>query len=254
LEASRERALRRQQAEVRGAMAGGPPQPHTTLRDRSRRACLDETLVRPPVGRPAAQSPSKASDSVDGRSRRGDGIYAYRTSDGLRWRFVFRHSDGTLSSRRGFANRSEAMAARRRLLEEIRRGEVRISRESFETFWHRVLRDSGTAFHAVIGASVIRPPATRRASSTPPPAATTSCASPATSRTARCWPHSATCPRHREASRRRVGSPSPRSRGRSTCGRTTRLAHAPPPASTSRQPAEAKPLRGTNTRSLRSAA
>jgi integrase len=90
----------------------------------------------------APQSVDDAAAALDrARAGRRDAIYAYPTAEGTRWRFLFRQSNGMLSSRRGFTSRTAAATARRRLLEEIRRGEVRVSRESFETFWHRVLRD-----------------------------------------------------------------------------------------------------------------
>jgi hypothetical protein len=94
-----------------------------------------------PGGRIAAaeQAANLTSRRTAGQAR--DGIYAYGTNAGVRWRFVFRQSDGTLSSRRGFTSRTAAADAKRRLLEGIRRGEVRVSRETFETFWHRVLRE-----------------------------------------------------------------------------------------------------------------
>lgn len=74
---------------------------------------------------------------------RGEGVYAYETRAGLRWRVVFRQSDGTISSRRGFTSRRAAVAARRRLIESVDRGEVTVSRETFETFWNRFLADRG---------------------------------------------------------------------------------------------------------------
>jgi hypothetical protein len=69
-----------------------------------------------------------------------DGVYPYATNRGLRWRFVYRQSDGTLSSRRGFTSRTAAVVARRKLQEAIDRGAVKVSRETFET--------SGTATSA----------------------------------------------------------------------------------------------------------
>jgi hypothetical protein len=69
----------------------------------------------------------------------GDGVYAYATGAGTRWRFVFRQSDGSLTTRRGFASRSAAVAARRTAVEQVRRGEVRASRETFAEFWNAVL-------------------------------------------------------------------------------------------------------------------
>jgi integrase len=69
----------------------------------------------------------------------GDGIYPYETTAGIRYRFSFRQSDGTLSTRRGFTSRRAAATARRRLVESIERGEVKVARETFGTFWTRFL-------------------------------------------------------------------------------------------------------------------
>jgi integrase len=65
----------------------------------------------------------------------GDGVYAYETKAGTRYRFVFWQSDGSQSNRRGFTSRREASRARRRLIESIERGEVKVARETFGTFW-----------------------------------------------------------------------------------------------------------------------
>ncbi len=70
---------------------------------------------------------------------RGDGIYAYETKAGTRYRFVFWQSDGSQSNRRGFTSRRAAARARRRLIESIERGEVKVARETFGTFWTRFL-------------------------------------------------------------------------------------------------------------------
>jgi hypothetical protein len=56
-----------------------------------------------------------------------------------RWRFVFRQSDGRLTSRRGFTSRSVAAAARAIAVEEVRRGDVRAIRDTFGEFWAKVL-------------------------------------------------------------------------------------------------------------------
>jgi hypothetical protein len=69
----------------------------------------------------------------------GGGVYAYETTDGTRWRFVFRQSDGRLTSRRGFTSRSAAAAARATAVEEVRRGDVRATRDTFGEFWLKVL-------------------------------------------------------------------------------------------------------------------
>ncbi|HEX8101119.1 MAG TPA: hypothetical protein VF533_00765 [Solirubrobacteraceae bacterium] len=62
---------------------------------------------------------------------RGAGIYPYSTKAGIRFRFVFRQSDGQLSGRRGVTSRRAAATARRRLLEAIDRGESKVARETF---------------------------------------------------------------------------------------------------------------------------
>ena len=67
----------------------------------------------------------------------GGGVYAYRTSAGVRWRFVYRRTDGTQTTKRGFLSEKAARDARRRLIEQIERGEVRHTRETFETYWTR---------------------------------------------------------------------------------------------------------------------
>ena len=72
-------------------------------------------------------------------SPNGDGIYPYGTRAGVRFRFVFRQSDGTMSSRRGFTSRRAAADARRRIVESIERGEVKVARETFGAFWRRLL-------------------------------------------------------------------------------------------------------------------
>jgi integrase len=67
------------------------------------------------------------------------GVYPYETSAGSRWRIVYRQSDGVSTTRRGFESRSAAIAARRAVVEQVRRGEVRASRETFAEFWAKVL-------------------------------------------------------------------------------------------------------------------
>jgi integrase len=91
---------------------------------------FDESVRRPAVA---------AAPGAPARS--GDGIYAYGTSAGIRFRFVFRQSDGTMSSRRGFPSRRAAAAARRRVVESIERGEVKVARESFGDFWSHLLAE-----------------------------------------------------------------------------------------------------------------
>ena len=73
------------------------------------------------------------------RHGRGGGVYAYRTAKGTRWRFVFRRSDGTQTSKRGFASERAARDAKRRLIEQVERGELRHTKETFGGYWERWL-------------------------------------------------------------------------------------------------------------------
>jgi integrase len=104
-------------------------------RQRSRRfatrqeAETSEISLAPSV-EPPPPEPSRPS---------GDGVYAYTTTAGRRWRCVFRQSDGSLTTRRGFESRSAAVAARSAAIEAIRRGEVRVTRATFGEFWAQLL-------------------------------------------------------------------------------------------------------------------
>jgi len=73
------------------------------------------------------------------RHGRSGGVYSYRTTDGVRWRFVYRRSDGTQTTRRGFISERTARDARRRLVEQVERGEVRHTKETFGAYWERWL-------------------------------------------------------------------------------------------------------------------
>lgn len=77
---------------------------------------------------------ARRSDTA--RHGRSGGIYSYRTADGLRWRFVFRRSDGTQTTKRGFVSERAARDARRRLIEQVERGEVRHTRQTFGDYWN----------------------------------------------------------------------------------------------------------------------
>ena len=68
-------------------------------------------------------------------SRRGGGVYSYSTASGVRWRFVYRRSDGGQTSKRGFLSEKAARDARRRLIEQIERGEVRHTTQTFAGYW-----------------------------------------------------------------------------------------------------------------------
>jgi hypothetical protein len=84
----------------------------------------------------------RAGDEVAIQSPpRGDGVYRYQTAAGIRFRFVFRQSDGSLSSRRGFTSRHAAVTARRKLVESVARREVKPARETFGSFWTKLLAE-----------------------------------------------------------------------------------------------------------------
>jgi hypothetical protein len=50
---------------------------------------------------------------------------------------VFRRSDGTQTTKRGFLSETAARDERWRLVEQIGRGEVRHTKETFERYWAR---------------------------------------------------------------------------------------------------------------------
>jgi hypothetical protein len=91
--------------------------------DTEREAIAFDETVRIGAARPELRETERAIPEP----KRGDGIYSYETAKGRCWRFTFRESDGTLSSRRGFTSRAAAATSKRRLLEEIRRGELTVS-------------------------------------------------------------------------------------------------------------------------------
>jgi integrase len=89
-------------------------------------ACRFDAQVAQPPARPVAECGH-------------GGVYAYATTDGARWRYVFRQSDGRLTSRRGFTSRAAAVYARATAVEQVRRGEVRATPETFAEFWATLL-------------------------------------------------------------------------------------------------------------------
>lgn len=79
----------------------------------------------------------RRADTV--KQGRSDGIYPYDTAGGVRWRFVYRRSDGTQTTKRGFSSQRAARDARRHLVEQVERGEVRHTKETFGGYWERWL-------------------------------------------------------------------------------------------------------------------
>jgi hypothetical protein len=95
----------------------------------------------------AARAFDEALAEVSPGARRADtaqhgrsgGVYSYRTVAGVRWRFIYRRSDGTQTTKRGFASERAARDARRRLIEQVERGEVRHTKDTFGGYWERWL-------------------------------------------------------------------------------------------------------------------
>jgi integrase len=80
-----------------------------------------------------------AAERSKGRHGQAGGVYPYETTSGSKWRYVVRRSDGSMTSKRGFATEKAARDARRRAVERTERGEVRHTRETFGAFWPRWL-------------------------------------------------------------------------------------------------------------------
>jgi integrase len=75
------------------------------------------------------------------RHGRSGGVYSYPTAAGaVRWRFVYRRSDGTQTTKRGFTSERAARDARRRLVEQVERGEIRHTKETFGGYWEKWLQ------------------------------------------------------------------------------------------------------------------
>lgn len=91
---------------------------------------FDEALTE------VAPGARRADTALHGRR---DGIYTYETAGGVRWRFVYRRSDGSQTTKRGFTSERAARDARRRLVEQVERGEVRHTKETFGDYWMRWL-------------------------------------------------------------------------------------------------------------------
>jgi hypothetical protein len=73
------------------------------------------------------------------RQGRSGGVYSYATASGTRWRFMYRRTGGTQTTKRGFASERAARDSRRRLIEQVERDEVRHTNETFGAYWARWL-------------------------------------------------------------------------------------------------------------------
>jgi len=107
----------------------------STGRQRSRRFTTEEA-AREFDGALHEHEPPERRSRDRGRGR-GHGVYAYRTASGPLWRYVVRRSDGTQTTKRDFLSEKAARDARRRVVEQIERGEVRHTKETFEQYWSR---------------------------------------------------------------------------------------------------------------------
>jgi integrase len=93
----------------------------------------------------AAREFDGALVDVAPRERRSDsgqrsgGVYPYPTARETRWYFKARGSDGLQVTRRGFTSERAARDAKRRLVEQVERGEVRHTKQSFGEHWERWL-------------------------------------------------------------------------------------------------------------------
>ena len=108
-----------------------------TGRQRSRRFASEEAARA--FDEALAEVSATARRSEPARRGQGAGVYSYRTADGVRWRFIYRRSDGTQTSKRGFLSARAARDARRRLIEKVERGEIRHTKETFGGYWERWL-------------------------------------------------------------------------------------------------------------------
>lgn len=64
--------------------------------------------------RALAEVSPTARRSDTARHGRSGGVYSYRTTDGIRWRFVYRRTDGTQTTKRGLGSASGPPACRTR--------------------------------------------------------------------------------------------------------------------------------------------
>jgi integrase len=78
-------------------------------------------------------------ERAKGRHGQAGGVYRYETGAGVRWRFVVRRSDGTMTSKRGFTSEAGARDARRRAVERVARREVVHTNQTFGAFWTKWL-------------------------------------------------------------------------------------------------------------------
>ncbi|MGO8907109.1 MAG: tyrosine-type recombinase/integrase [Solirubrobacteraceae bacterium] len=84
---------------------------------------------------------TRPSERAAGMSRGAKGsVYSYETAGGTRWRYVVRRSDGKQTSKRGFTSQRTAQDAYRRVVEQIDRGEILHTDQTFGSWWDTWLR------------------------------------------------------------------------------------------------------------------
>ncbi len=77
----------------------------------------------------AEVSPADRRADTARHGHSGD-VYPYRTDEGIRRRLVYRRSDRMQTTKRGFTSERSARDGRRRLVEQVERGEVRHTEET----------------------------------------------------------------------------------------------------------------------------
>jgi integrase len=83
---------------------------------------------------PVQRSKSRATYGSKGS------VYPYETTQGTRWRYVSRRSDGSQTSKRGFTSATAARTACRRAVERVDRRETLHTKETFGSWWEKWLR------------------------------------------------------------------------------------------------------------------
>lgn len=92
----------------------------------------------------AASAFDEALREVTPTTRRADtaaygaqsNVYPYDTSQGRRWRYVTRRSDGKQTSKRGFTSPQAARKAAQKMTERVQRGELRHTKHTFGSWWN----------------------------------------------------------------------------------------------------------------------
>lgn len=146
-EGAHDRPFRSGPAAFRREVARQRPSPPPAVRDpRGSRPlrCRNQGREASDPATPAAGDLVARPEQLETQLAAGaghEGVYAYETRHGTRWRYVFRDADRRLSSRRGFTSADEAGAACRERIAASRAGERLASGLTFGEFWTRLLEN-----------------------------------------------------------------------------------------------------------------